>query len=370
MARITSHYRRMHAAKLISSYEEWCDRAIPSDAAARREKHTRMAASAFAFLRGSYPVWLDRFGADAAHDAPPVPLSVGDLHVENFGTWLAPAGEAFGVNDYDETGAAPFTNDLVRLATSAVLAVRAGHLGLDPKDIAKHLWAGYSASTAGAAGVALGDESIPHVAAVAAMWNAAQPEAAGFWKRIDALPEAPPGESPDPAPGFVLQARRIRTAGLGSRDHLRLVLEGELGGERAAFERKPLAPTAASYLAGAEPKPDPRPYAALLERQHERSPQLQAQVRVEGATIVRRLDSHRGRIEIADLPDRRDEHALLWMMGYCTAAHHGLSADTGAFAQALDAGALEHASRRMADVVSEDHADFCKHLSSAGNLHA
>ena len=360
----------MHAAKLIGAYEEWCDRAIPSDAAARRDKHLRMAASAFAFLRGSYPVWLDRFGSDPAHDAPAVPLGVGDLHVENFGTWLAPAGEAFGVNDYDETGPVPFTNDLVRLATSAVLAVRAGHLGLDPKDIAKHLRAGYGASRHGAAGVALGDESVPNVAAVAAMWQAAQPGAEHFWKRIDALPKAPPGESPEPAPGFVPQARRIRTAGLGSRDHLRLLLEGELGGERVAFELKPLAPTAASYLAGADPTPDPRPYAEVLERQHERSPQLQPQVRVEGETIVRRLDSHRGRIEIVDLPDRRDEHALLWMMGYCTAAHHGLSADTGAFAAALDARALDHAATRMAAVVSEDHADFCKHLEPSGRLHA
>jgi hypothetical protein len=360
----------MHAAKLIGSYEEWCDRAIPSDPAARREKHTRMAASAFAFLRGSYPVWLDRFASDAAHDAPPVPLGVGDLHVENFGTWLAPAGEAFGVNDYDETGQVPFTNDLVRLATSAVLAVRAGHLGLDPKDIAKHLWAGYGASPTGSAGVALGDKSVPHVAAVAAMWRAAQPGAEHFWKGIDALPAAPPGDSPAPAAGFTLRTRRLRTAGLGSRDHLRLVLEGELGAERVVFERKPLAPTAASYLEGTDPVPDPRPCAALLERQREHSPQLRAQVWVDEATIVRRLDSHRGRIEIVDLPDRRDERALLWMMGYCTAAHHGLSADTGALARALDAGTLEHAAQRMAAVVSEDHADFCKHLSSGGHLHA
>ncbi len=358
----------MHAAKLIGSYEEWCDCTIPFDPAARREKHTRMAASAFAFLRGSYPVWLDRFATDAAHKAPPVPLGVGDLHVENFGTWIAPAGEAFGVNDYDETGPVPFTNDLVRLATSAVLAVRAGRLRLDPKDIAQHLWAGYGASRGGAAGVALGDESVPHVAAVAAMWQAAQPGAEHFWKRIDALPEAPAGASPEPAPGYIPQTRRIRTAGLGSRDHLRLLLVGELGGERVAFERKPLAPTAARYLAGAAPQPDPRPYASVLERQHERSPTLRAQVRVEGETIVRRLDPHRGRIEIVDLPDRRDEHALLWMMGYCTAAHHGLSADTGRFAEAFDARTLEHAATRMAALVTEDHADFCKHLSSSGHL--
>jgi hypothetical protein len=70
----------MHAAKLIGRYEDWCDRGLPKDAAGRAQKHLRMAASAFAFLRAGYPVWLDRFSADAAHDAPSVLLGVGDLH--------------------------------------------------------------------------------------------------------------------------------------------------------------------------------------------------------------------------------------------------------------------------------------------------
>jgi Uncharacterized protein conserved in bacteria (DUF2252) len=359
----------MHAAKLIGRYERWCDRTVPFDPDARAVKHRRMAASAFAFLRGSYPVWLDRFGADAAHDAPPVPLGVGDLHVENFGTWLAPAGEVFGVNDYDETGPVPFTNDLTRLAASAVLAAQAGHLGLDPHDIAEHLWSGYVANRAAAAGVALDDGAIPHAAAVATMWRAAQPGQERFASGIDALPQAPPGSpAPSPAPGFVLKVRRTRIAGLGSRDHPRLVLDGEIDGARAVFERKPLAPAAAGFLAGAGPTPDPGPYAALLRRQEEASPRLRGQVRVDAATVVRRLDPDRGRIEISDLPHRRDEHALLWMMGYCTAAHHRLSADTDAFAGQFDAAALEHAARRMVSAVADDHAEFCKHVSADGQL--
>jgi Uncharacterized protein conserved in bacteria (DUF2252) len=361
----------MHAAKLLERYERWCDRALAFDPEARAQKHRRMAASPFAFLRGSYPVWLDRFGADAAHAAAIVPLGVGDLHVENFGTWLAPAGEAFGVNDYDETGPVPFTNDLTRLAASAMLAAQAGHLAVGPHDIAAHLWNGYAANRDAVGAVLLAGDAVPHVAAVAAMWRAGRPGAKRFASGIDALPQAPAGTAaPAPAPGFALRAQRTRIAGLGSRDHPRLVLDGELGGERAVFERKPIAPATARFLAGVDPVPDPEPYAELLRRQDERAPALRAQVRVDGTTVVRRLDPERGRIEIADLPHRRDEHALLWMMGYCTAAHHRLSADTDAFAAELDAPGLDRAARRMAETVVADHAEFCKHVSAAGHLHA
>ncbi|HEY3765277.1 MAG TPA: DUF2252 family protein, partial [Gaiellales bacterium] len=287
---------------MIDRYERWCDRVLPFDGAARAEKHRRMSASPFAFLRASYPVWLDRFGSDAAHAMPAVPLAVGDLHVENFGTWLAPAGEVFGVNDYDETGPAPFTNDLVRLAASAVLAVHAGHLRLGPDDIAEHLWAGYTEATPAAAGVALADAAVPEAPAVAAMWRAAQPGAERFWHGIDALPEAPPGGAvAAPAPGFELRTRRSRVAGLGSRDRLRLVLDGDLARARAAFERKPIAPAAARFDRGDDPVVDAGPYAGILRRQHERTPRLQPQVRVEGDVVVRRLDPDRGRIEIVDL---------------------------------------------------------------------
>ena len=55
-------------------------------------------------------------------DAPRV-LSVGDLHLENFGTWRDADGRlAWGVNDFDEAAVMPYVLDLVRLATSIQLA--------------------------------------------------------------------------------------------------------------------------------------------------------------------------------------------------------------------------------------------------------
>jgi uncharacterized protein DUF2252 len=360
----------VHAAKLMERYERWCDRALPYDAAARAEKHRRMAASPFAFLRASYPVWLDRFAADPAHAAAQVPLAAGDLHVENFGTWLAADGEVFGVNDYDETGPAPFTNDLVRLCTSALLAARDGHLHLAAGDVAARIWQGYRENASAAAGLRLAGGAGPDALAVARLWREARPPAERFWAGIDALAEADAAGAPAPAAGFRLRAARRRIAGLGSRDHPRLVLDGELDGARAAFERKRLAPSAAAFTGGADPVVDGAAYAALVDRQRACTPGLRPALAVDGDVVVRRLDPDRGRIEIADLPHRRDEHALLRTMGWCTAALHRLSADVDGFADALTADELGAAARRMVAAVVADHDQFRRHVGRDGSLHA
>ena len=52
-------------------------------------------------------------------------LGVGDLHVENFGTWRDAEGRLiWGINDFDEACPMPYTIDLVRLAASADLAIK------------------------------------------------------------------------------------------------------------------------------------------------------------------------------------------------------------------------------------------------------
>src|SRR5262249_50789385 len=46
-----------------------------------------------------------------------------DIHLENYGTWRDTEGRlAWGVNDFDEADDMPYALDLVRLATSAMLA--------------------------------------------------------------------------------------------------------------------------------------------------------------------------------------------------------------------------------------------------------
>jgi hypothetical protein len=105
---------------LIADYERWLDAHIETVAEGRRQKHRRLRESPFAFLRGAYPVWLVR---NAGMTFGPHVLAVGDLHVDNFGTWrTAGGGRGWGVNDLDEAAPGPCGNDLVRLAASALVA--------------------------------------------------------------------------------------------------------------------------------------------------------------------------------------------------------------------------------------------------------
>ena len=98
---------------------------IEADERAFRHKFRKMAASPFAFYRGSAPL----FYADAVRlDDPWADERTsrvwiqGDLHAENFGTYMDSAGIlVFDVNDFDEAYVGHFTWDLRRLAASLVL---------------------------------------------------------------------------------------------------------------------------------------------------------------------------------------------------------------------------------------------------------
>jgi uncharacterized protein (DUF2252 family) len=97
------------------------------DPAAFRRKFRKMAASPFAFYRGSAALfYADLTGAYA----DPAFLTErtgrvwihGDLHAENFGTYMNSSGQlVFNVNDFDEAYVGPFTWDLKRFAASVAL---------------------------------------------------------------------------------------------------------------------------------------------------------------------------------------------------------------------------------------------------------
>ncbi|MFG3035490.1 DUF2252 domain-containing protein [Streptomyces sp. NPDC048330] len=100
---------------------------LAADPAAFRVKFRKMAGSAFAFYRGTACL----FYADQEHEAHGGPYLDertgrvwihGDLHAENFGTYMDANGRLiFNVNDFDEAYVGPFTWDLKRLAASLAL---------------------------------------------------------------------------------------------------------------------------------------------------------------------------------------------------------------------------------------------------------
>ncbi|MFI6498625.1 DUF2252 domain-containing protein [Nonomuraea typhae] len=100
---------------------------IKRDPAAFSRKFRKMAASPFAFYRGSASVFYADMTGDYADDSFLDDFTSrvwihGDLHAENFGTYMNASGVlVFNVNDFDEAYVGPFTWDLKRFAASVAL---------------------------------------------------------------------------------------------------------------------------------------------------------------------------------------------------------------------------------------------------------
>src|SRR5271168_4494121 len=135
----------MNIVKATRNYEDWLRQHIRIVEPDLQFKHEQMAEAVFSFFRATFYRWVQVWPEVCADlDRAPHILSVGDLHVENFGTWRDSDGRlVWGVNDFDEACLYPYTMDLVRLATSALLAAKAERLIMKPKDAATAILEGY-----------------------------------------------------------------------------------------------------------------------------------------------------------------------------------------------------------------------------------
>lgn len=313
----------MNIVKATKRFEEWLGRHTQVVAPDLQLKHQRMAESLFPFLRATFYRWLQVWPVvcpELAH-APEI-LAIGDLHVENFGTWRDTDGRlVWGVNDFDETSFFPYTLDLVRLATSALLATRESKLAFRPKDAAEAILDGYERG--------LRDGGRPFVLGEEHGWLRAIAESelrdpVAFWQKMDRLPSVK-DEIPESAreslehmlPEAGMRYRLAhRVAGLGSLGHMRLVAIAEWRGGRIAREAKALVPSSMYWLTPKRP-PGEILYAVLMRRAV-RCPDPYVQLR--GHWIVRRLSPHCSRIELEALSSAPGELRLLEAMG-CEAAN-------------------------------------------------
>ncbi|KAB8187515.1 DUF2252 domain-containing protein [Nonomuraea phyllanthi] len=100
---------------------------IQRDPAAFRRKFRKMAASPFAFYRGTaclfYADMTGSFADGSYLDELTSRVWIhGDLHAENFGTYMNASGAlVFNVNDFDEAYVGPYVWDLKRFAASVAL---------------------------------------------------------------------------------------------------------------------------------------------------------------------------------------------------------------------------------------------------------
>lgn len=309
------------------AYEAWARERIyliPDDL---RLKHRLMAEAAFPFLRATFYRWSGIWPQACAElvSAPHV-LAVGDLHVENFGTWRDREGRlAWGVNDFDEAHPLPYTHDLVRLAASAYLAVREESLSIDPGQAADAILAGYGEAIGGEGHAYVLEEHHPALRTLAYAEERA-PEL--FWKKLTAL------KSVDTRPEVKTLLRRAlpvdgarpkivhRIAGLGSLGRERFLALAEAAGSLVAREAKAMLPSACVWATGA------RATANATERLAQgaiRSPD--PFYAVEKSWLLRRIGPHCSRIELAHFPKRADERRILQAMGRETANVHFASAD-------------------------------------------
>jgi hypothetical protein len=352
----------MNIIQSTQSYESWMARHTPVVTADLQKKHEELATNPFVFLRGTFYRWVQLWPTICASlvDAPRV-LAVGDLHVENFGTWRDAEGRlVWGVNDLDEASPLPYTSDIVRLATSAVLAARERHMTMSVRSICESILDGYAAS--------LERGGRPIVLAERHSWlrEIAVHELndpADFWRKIAKNPlvaALPPAvtrllDLPDGSTELRLMSRQ---AGVGSLGRPRFVALAMYHGGFVAREAKAVVPPAAEWLGDGQKS---RSYSIALSRKAVRAPD--PFFTATSQWTVRRLSPECLKIEVTDLPGRRNDGKLLRAMGWETGNIHMGSPRRGARKDLASRSGrwLERATVDMVDVIVGEQREWKNH---------
>ena len=356
----------MDVVAATADYEAWLARFCPLHAPDLAHKHIQMAdpADPFPFFRGTYYRWATLWSAVCPDlTAAPHVLAVGDLHVENFGTWRDADGRlCWGINDFDEADHLPYTNDLVRLAASARFASKAGVLNAKTADACRAILDGYRDALAAGGTPFVLEERHPDLRAVA---TAAARDPVQFWAKLTKLLDDPAVEPPADAraaltrdlpsaglnPAFRFRAR----AGMGSLGRPRFVALAEWSGGRVCREAKALAPPASAWAAGSTDAHGSQMNEAVGGAIRTPDPFY----RTEGVWVVRRLAPHCSRIGLDSL-GKADAGRVLAAMGAETANVH--LGTPGAGAEVLKDvahrknGWLEAAARAMTEATEKDWA--------------
>jgi hypothetical protein len=346
------------------AYEAWLRAQLGEDLveADLLEKHRRMRQGTFPFLRATYWRWAEtilEIRPEIA-EAPRV-LSIGDTHLENFGTWRDAEGRLiWGANDFDEAAIMPWPLDLLRLAASALLA---GGPGTTAEAVAAVLLEGYAKGLAHPQPVVMERDHAWLREAVLL------PEAkrATFWAKMEGLE---PGRvrrryrnvlraaMPDPDLALSFAPRR---AGTGSLGRPRFVAQGAWRGGPILREAKALL--ISSWARRHARRGSPIRAAEIAGGRH-RAPD--PHYRVVDDILVRRLSPNSRKIEVEDAADAALllSHRMLALMGQEVAACH---ADDRRRLPALeedlrrrDAAWLAAAAAAAAAQVTEDQKEFAR----------
>ncbi|MDP9174720.1 MAG: DUF2252 domain-containing protein [Planctomycetota bacterium] len=314
----------MNIIKSTKRFEDFLAKHCKLVAADLATKHRLMAWGEFPFLRATFYRWAQLFPVVCPKlAAAPRVLGVGDLHVENFGTWRDADGRlVWGINDFDEACRLPYANDLVRLALSAMLAIEAGRLEMDRHGVCEAILSGYIHTIAGA-----GEPFVlaEHHAWLGALVPGALKTPDEYWDHLQQLPamQKKPPAGAVAAINSLMPERKVdcryaqRVAGLGSLGKIRIVALANWRGSIIAREAKAITPSAWPWAQG---KNSEKLFYAMILKRAVRSPD--PWVGVRGKWIVRRLAPDCGRVELASLAKTVQAERLLNAMGRETANIH------------------------------------------------
>jgi Uncharacterized protein conserved in bacteria (DUF2252) len=358
---------RQTITAVTRQYETWLAKYTSLVKADLILKHVLMKRDAFSFLRATFYRWMQVW-PDVCADLVKTPVlrAIGDLHVENFGTWRDREGRLIrGINDFDEAYPLPYTNDLVRLAVSTTLAIKTNRLAIKPTEAYDAILTGYTEG--------LKSGGRPFVLAEQHRWlrdiatNTLR-DPVRFWQKMEALPLVKGTMSNSaqaaleqlmPEPGLPYRLRR-RISGLGSLGRPRFVALADWQGGKIAREAKALGPSACAW-AGEGHGLTTIFYQSMVDQAVRCRDPL---VRMEGRWLMRRLSPDCSRIELTALPRKRDEGKLLYAMGFETAnVHLGSHKVITAIRWDLSkqkAKWLREAAMRMTSVTTSDWMDWAR----------
>lgn len=315
----------MDIVTATARYEEWLGSFMPLLADDLRTKHETMRVDAFGFFRATFYRWAQAWQRLPRRiaDAPKV-FGVGDVHVENFGTWRDREGRlAWGVNDFDESARLPYTNDLVRVAVSGLLARQQGLVRISAADMLTATMQGYTEGLRRGGAPFVIEENNTWLRALA---QSAARKPVRFWRKLmkvetwDGAVNKRASRLLTNVPKDAKPIRIIhRVSGAGSLGRPRLAALYEWRGGYLAREVKARAPSAWAFAndSAHATKMAPLPW---IWKHAVRCPD--PYLNATRHWIARRLSPDCSRIELVDLPKKRQEVALFRAMGWDIANVH------------------------------------------------
>jgi hypothetical protein len=342
-------------------YEDWLREQLHGDVLEQdlAKKHNKMRESAFVFLRATYWRWAETIFdicPDLASGTPV--LAVGDIHIENYGTWRDVDGRlTWGVNDFDEAAEMPYVLDLVRLAASALLG--RGRRRITDEEICTAVLNGYRHGLHAPQPVVLDRDRLW----LRDLVVIPEKERTKFWKKLAGLKGQPAPEryltaitDAMPEPGLSIKTAR-RSAGTGSLGRPRWVGSADWRGAPIVREAKALVMSAWSRAHGLDHRE-----VRFGEIAKGRFRPLDPWCQIKNNVVVRRISPNNRKIEVEIGKSTLFTSDMLQTMGFELAnVHLGTAERRDAIKRDLESrkrGWLIANARMASDATTQEYKDW------------